>query len=501
MKLLALRLCEHDSNFSYYDGVKLHYYKSERTTQIKHHAFNNLWEWKKVIKFLWNVDYQDLDEIAIVVDPWLHNLPTDEESFFPATEYEYVSANCKVYRVNHHYAHALSTWMLTDKIPDVSIVIDGYGDYDKSWSIFKNNQLIKEGSLKVNGSLGTEMAEAARYLGITADNTADLAGKVMGLQSYGNLDLNFLEKIQQYNLYNVIELFSLKNWEEYKGDILLSRLTPLDWIKTVHYRAGQALVEFFSEFCSADDVISYSGGVAQNVIWNTELRKNFKNIVIPPHCSDEGLSLGAIEWLRQKNNLPKFNLDKFPYIQTDTSPEKSASLETIEQVANLLAEGKVIAWYQEHGELGPRALGNRSILMDPRLVNGKARINQIKNREPYRPFGASILKDHALKHFNLDFDNPYMLYVASPTSEEFDCITHIDNTCRVQTVDESNGSFFTLLQKFNSITGCPILLNTSLNVGGRPIAGYPEDAQELFNNSAIDVLVVGDSIIFNKPDL
>jgi carbamoyltransferase len=495
MKLLALRLCEHDSNISYFDGNKLHYHKSERTTQIKHHAFNNLWEWKKVIKGLWGVDYQDLDEIAIVVDSWLHHLPVDNETFFPAIEYDYVHADCPVYRINHHYAHALSTWMLADTPPTVSIVIDGYGDFDKSWSVFKNGQLVKEGSLKVNGSLGTEMADAARYLGVSAENSIDLAGKVMGLQSYGSIDYKFLEKLQQYNLYDVKGLFNLKNWEEHKGDALLAKLSPLDWIKTVHHRVGQALAEFFSEFCSPDDTISFSGGVAQNVIWNTELRKKFKNLIIPPHCSDEGLSLGSIEWLRQKNNLPKFTLDKFPYTQSDNSPVDTISTDAIKQVAELLYQGKVVAWYQEHGELGPRALGNRSILMNPTMSNGRARINHIKNRESYRPFGASILKSCTSKYFNLEFDNPYMLYVATPKTTAFSCITHIDNTCRVQTVNEDNGAFNLLLEEFYKLSGCPVLLNTSLNVGGRPIAGYIEDAKELFDSSSIDVLVVGNTII------
>ena len=145
MKLLALRLCEHDSNFSYFDGTRLHYFKSERSIQIKHHGFSNVWEWKKVIKDIWNLDPTDLDEIAIVFDPWVHNLPLDNESFFPAFEYEYFPAPCKVWRISHHLAHSLSPWMMNDVEPTISFIFDGYGDRDRAWTVIKNEKIIDTG--------------------------------------------------------------------------------------------------------------------------------------------------------------------------------------------------------------------------------------------------------------------------------------------------------------------------------------------------------------------
>jgi carbamoyltransferase len=495
MKLLALRLCEHDSNFSYFDGEKLHYFKSERTAQVKHHALNNIWEWRNVIKHIWNLDYKDLDEIAVVFDPWAHNLPhEDVETFFPAIEYEFIPAECKVWRVNHHLAHSLSTWMLTDQDPDVSIVLDGYGDRDTSWTVIKNNEIVKRGSFLNNGSFGTETAHAGRYLGVKADVDLDLAGKVMGLQAYGKINDRYLDVLKQYNVYSAKELFGIGNWFEFHKDPLVANLQPLDWIRTVHHRAGEALLEFFKEFANPDDVISYSGGVAQNVIWNTELKKHFKNLIIPPHCADDGLSLGAIEWLRKKHNLPPFKLDNFPFVQLDVAPEGTLTLETIKEVAKILASGKTVAWYQGHGEIGPRALGNRSILMDPRITNGKELINRIKNREGFRPFGASVLTEFKEHYFKIGYENPYMLYVADVVSPNLQAITHIDGTCRVQTVGDDNPTFKLLLEEFYNLTGCPVLLNTSLNLAGKPIAGYPENAQELFENSSLDCLVIGNTI-------
>ena len=147
-------------------------------------------------------------------------------------------------------------------------------------------------------------------------------------------------------------------------------VNELDWIKTVHEKLGDILVEFFLRYAKEDAIIGYSGGVAQNVIWNTLLKKEFPNIIIPPHSSDEGISLGAIEWLRKYHNLKKINFNNFPYNQSDISVNNITN-DNIIKIANYLAEGKIIGWYQGNGEIGPRALGNRSILMDPRIKDGK----------------------------------------------------------------------------------------------------------------------------------
>ena len=150
MKLLGLRLCEHDSNISYFDGKVLRYFKSERKYQIKHHAYDDLNFWKKEIKELWGVDYNDLDEIAIILDPWRYNLPTDNEEFFPAIRTEVLDVNdkTKVYRINHHYAHVLSCFPIYKKRPNIEIVIDGFGDQNNSWSIFKNDKVFKKSDYK-----------------------------------------------------------------------------------------------------------------------------------------------------------------------------------------------------------------------------------------------------------------------------------------------------------------------------------------------------------------
>tara|TARA_B100001564_G_scaffold185050_1_gene155511 strand:- start:1382 stop:2890 length:1509 start_codon:yes stop_codon:yes gene_type:complete len=496
MKLLGLRLCEHDSNISYFDGQKVHYLKSERLHQIKHHGYDNLWEYKNDIKRVFNIDVDEVDEIAIVIDPWVHKLPTDNEEFYPAIDYNYLPSKCKVTRVNHHLAHALSCWPLQSNRPEYEIIIDGFGDINNAWTVIKNDKVIKRGYMQFNGSLGAEMCQAGKWLNIEHNKWTeyDVAGKLMGLQSYGNILSKFKETLD-YDMSSINKLFDRENYFKFMNSQLLGTLKPLDWIRTVHDKVSDILVKFFEDITDKNynATISYSGGVAQNVIWNTALKNKFKNLVIPPHCNDEGLSLGALEYLRVKNNLPKFKLDNFPYCQSDESVDE-ASDDTINKTVQHLKEGKIVGWYQGYGEIGPRALGHRSLLINPMIENAKDIINKVKNRESYRPFGASILKEHQKEYFGTDIHNPHMLYVGSTTKINLDSITHIDGTCRYQTVDESNGVYYKLLRQFYRDTGCPLLLNTSFNINGKPILGNTQDTKLFFKESKIDVLVLGNDI-------
>jgi carbamoyltransferase len=498
MKLLSIVIPWHDANVSYFDGTNVYYHKFERTKQIKRFHFDNIWEWVYEIKNLWGIELSEIDEVVIDLDIEKYfgvtKIEPEDQMAFQLQDLIGENAlkvyfpNSKIWYLDHHYCHALSTWMIDDKT-DVSIVVDGLGA-GRTWSIFRKDQLLHTGFID-KGSIGFEMMKAGEYLGVSAGHYNDIAGKVMGLQSYGKLDKEYLKILQAFDIRHIKEIFSSEQYQNYKKDELLSRLSPLDWIHTVHHRMGEVLVDLFKQFAQLDEKISYSGGIAQNVVWNTEIKKVFKNLVIPPHSSDEGLSLGALEWLRKKNNLPKFQLEGFPYCQQDVSPIDVPTEETIKLAVKKLAEGKIVGWYQGQGEIGPRALGNRSILMDPRLIDGKEKINKIKKREQFRPFGASILTERYTDFFESGFADPYMLYVSKIKHENFPAITHIDGTCRVQTVDNNNAVFFTLLKEFNNLTGCPILLNTSLNVAGKPLAGYPENAKDLFFNSVLDCLFIG----------
>ena len=495
MKLLGLRLCEHDSNFSYFDGQTLHYYKSERDKGIKHHGFDNLWEWEDEIYKIWGISADDLDDICIVLDEWKYTGDHQSfQNFSPATEVKVL--NTCLYgkdRINHHFAHALSMWPLSPTAK-YDVVIDGFGEFDISWSVFSNHDLVLTGSKSINGSLGLLMCEVGRdFFGLGNNcHGLDIAGKLMGLQAYGMYDTHFARTLDSYTLDDADTIFDFQHWINRWGDEDIAYLKRLDWVHTVHEVIGDKLVDFFKTFAQPDDNITYSGGVAQNVVWNTKIKKHFPNLITPPHCNDDGLSLGAVEWLRRKYNLPEFTLPNWPYIVTDEGTEV-ATAETVKQAARLLAQGSIVGWYQNNGEVGPRALGNRSILCDPRLHDAKWRVNQIKRRENYRPFGASILESHTEQYFSESFSSPYMLYLFEVNGNDLDSVRHIDNTCRIQTVNENQPIFYALLDEFYKLTGCPLLLNTSLNVSGKGIAGSRRDAKSIFFDTPLDALFIGNT--------
>lgn len=487
MKLLSISTLNHDDSVAYFDGIKLHYHKFERSKQIKRFNYNDVALLISDIEELWDFKITDIDEVIIDID-LSKNKPCKIENIDEdGIKINLPNIKKSLWYIGHHYSHALSTWMISTTEPCVNIVIDGIGD-GRPWSVYKNNKMIAAGDIK-HGSIGWGMKNAGAKLNITADHYNDIAGKVMAIQSYGNLNITYLDILRRYNMNSINQIFSFDNWEQF-----LYKSTTLDWIHTVHYRIGELLIDFFKQYAEPDDIISYSGGVAQNVVWNTELQKNFKNIIIPPHSTDDGTSLGGIEWLRKKYNLPKFKLDNFPYCQSDFTPIDIPTGETIIKIANFLSLGKTVGWYQGNGEIGPRALGNRSILFDPRIKNGKEIINKIKKREDYRPFGASVLEEFVEEYFDTTIKDTYMLYVANVKTSNIPGITHVDGTSRIQVVDDTNDLFKKLLMQFYKITGCPILLNTSLNIAGKPLAGHPDDAINLFNTTCLDILVVGNKI-------
>jgi carbamoyltransferase len=222
-------------------------------------------------------------------------------------------------------------------------------------------------------------------------------------------------------------------------------------------------------------------------------------MIIPPHCPDDGISLGCVEFLRQKYQQPHFDRSGFPFWQSDEAPQTIPSKQIIDKTAELLAQGKIVGWYQGHGEIGPRALGNRSILMDPSIKGGKDIINnKVKHREEYRPFGASVLLKSTNDIFECEYDSPFMLYNYKCRDEKrFNSIVHVDGTCRIQTVAPTKEFevYYELITKFQDKTGIPMLLNTSLNVNGKPIAGTIDDAKSLYDTTELDVLVVGNDLI------
>ena len=264
-----------------------------------------------------------------------------------------------------------------------------------------------------------------------------------------------------------------------------------------------------------------SGGVALNCVATHAIREThlFDHIFVQPSAGDSGSALGAaalayaelngykkgcekleqVNWVLQYNSEYIYNLLNLMEIEFINCKNDRKVLN--EKVVDRLIDGKVVGWFQGRMEFGPRALGARSILADPRNEGMRDRLNDlVKKRESFRPFAPAILEEYAAEYIDLKIKSPFMLETCQvQTDIDLPAITHVDGSCRPQTVSAStNPAFHSLIMKFYEKTKCPILVNTSFNVRGEPIVCSPIDALRCFGNSGIDVLVLEDLIIVEQ---
>jgi carbamoyltransferase len=266
--------------------------------------------------------------------------------------------------------------------------------------------------------------------------------------------------------------------------------------------------------------LAYVGGVALNAVVNRLIlqESRFENLYVQPAAGDNGLALGCAfyGWLRvlRRERLLHDGSSAFGRIyqgiqivkeleQRSDDIEVVPASNVVEETAALLAEGLTVGWFQGSSEFGPRALGHRSILADPRLPHMRDHINaKIKAREDFRPFAPAVLDRHAKAYFDLDSPSPYMLLVAPMRVEHrttIPSVVHVDGSSRIQTVEAAiNPKFFALLEAFAVLTGLPVLLNTSFNRRRMPIVETPGNALDFFLECDLDVLVIEEYIVRKK---
>jgi carbamoyltransferase len=258
-----------------------------------------------------------------------------------------------------------------------------------------------------------------------------------------------------------------------------------------------------------------AGGVALNCVMNARIRdkSSFKNIWIQPAAGDSGTALGAAIWVdqQQRKSISKFTemthaywgpsyedeeIEKF-LKWTKTNYRKMEDVAT--ETANILAQDKIIGWFQGRMEFGPRALGSRSILASPINSNMQSRLNEVKDREDFRPVAPVVLEEDAPDWFINAHHSPFMLFVYDVKADKagkIPAVRHVDGTARIQTVNkQQHPLYYDLLQAFKKKTGVPVLINTSFNTLGKPIVCTPRDAIECFWSSPFDALVIGSFLL------
>ncbi len=448
----------------------------------------------------------------------------------------------KFISVDHHLSHAYSTYFMSPFEEAMIIIVDGQGNLNttESYYIARNKTITK---------IGGNNSERSKYKGIgrtyeTFTNycgwSAQEAGKTMGLAPYGK---EKYPNIELYEINDECEISSKCEGKYYHGSYNFCKKNNIDFGKMglgfdnkdaayfVQDRTEKIIIELVKRLYDKYKIknLCLAGGVFLNGVINNKIlnETEIENIFVPPFCDDTGQSIGnaLYGYYHHFNYSNRFQLKNayfgreyaeeeildvlekkqikyvLPYSvkSFDFNYRKSKNIEM--DTAKILSEGNIIGWFQGGSEIGPRALGHRSILCAPYPNEMKDKINsKIKHREMFRPFAPAILEEKVNEYFELNIPSPYMLNIGQAKEEnakKIPATLHVDNTGRVQTVNKSdNDKFYNLLVEFYNITNVPVLLNTSFNRGGEPIVETPKDALVMFCNTPMDYLILNDYIVW-----
>lgn len=438
---------------------------------------------------------------------------------------------------NHHTTHAAYACLTSPFDDAVCAVFDGYGEgTSHSYFRYEGGKLSMLDYPRSPKNLYGSLSSLGMYYGYTVcalfglEVTNGEEWKVMGLAPYGRLDPELLELLHRHVYVDGLDLVMDQNARD--SYLQLQRYTKradqsfedvADVAYTTQHHYNEILREIFERLydLGISRNIVLGGGCALNSTFNGLIPEctRFKNVYIPPAPSDDGNAIGAALLAYYQDHPERQPRKTFhtPYLGSDIDRAELRQFvangallgrvdlapgELCRYVAAELANGKIVAWMQGRAEFGPRALGNRSILADPRDESMKDRINAaVKFRERFRPFAPAILDEHGDEYFENYLVTPYMertLRFREKYRARLPAVSHVDGTGRLQTVKrEWNERFYDLIEAFYELTGVPVLLNTSLNVMGKPIVHSVGDAFNIYLSSGIDLLVIDDQV-FSK---
>lgn len=553
MNILGISALYHDSSCCLMqDGKLICAAQEERFTRIKYDS--NIP--KEAVRYCLSeagLAIQDVDIIAYYENPqkklsrqlWMlsQGLPFDEallerlDSHRPMNEIcDILGYDGEVECVDHHTAHAASSFCFSG-FPEAAIfTVDSVGEWaSTTFAHGTGSSLDMLGEIHFPHSFGLLYSTVTSYLGFDVN---DGEYKVMGLAPYGKplytdqiwtliltheneqfaLDLQYFDFLTGTRMYSdrFTGLFGqsarveTEELQQFHMDVARSLQVVLEELLLVKVRYLHEIVP--------SNYLCMAGGVALNCVANGKILREgpFTDLYVQPAAGDAGGSVGAAAYIHASHSNSPMNQYKMEhaYLGPSYSPDLIFKLlnetplefddyrnnfdELCESVAKRLAEGQIIGWFQDRMEFGPRALGARSILADPRRDDMRDKINAlVKKREAFRPFAPAVLVEKCNEHFDLEYPSPFMLLVCQVNSSlDLPAITHVDGSARVQTVEESvNPRFAGLLHHFDRITNCPILLNTSFNMKDEPIVCHPMEAIRCFVRSKMDALVLQDFVI------
>lgn len=433
----------------------------------------------------------------------------------------------------HHLSHAAYSFFTSPFNESAILTTDGVGEWSTTSIGIGNNtsvELLQD--IRWPHSLGLFYSAFTYFLGFQV-NEGEY--KLMGLSSFGKpkyYDLildNLIDVKNDGSIHLNMDYFAF-TYDRVMTNQKFSELFGIkprkesEETKQIHFDIGASAQKVLEDILlkmvehlykkTQSKNLCLGGGVALNGVANYRILKesSFENIHIPPSPGDAGSAIGAAQYMyysHQENKRmmvdstkniienvyvgPSFSSTEIKQFldNQNIKYERFDDEELIKKCAKLIADGNVVGWYQGKMEWGPRALGNRSILADPRRKEMKDILNEkIKHRESFRPFAPSILEENFSEYFDMDIPSPYMLFV-SPIKkpEKIPAVTHVDGTGRLQTVSKNaNPLYHKLITEFYNLTGVPVVINTSMNVKGEPIVNTPEEAYNMLIKTDMDYI-------------
>lgn len=445
-----------------------------------------------------------------------------------------------VHTIKHHLAHASSAYRVSGFNECAILVVDNRGeDVSTSLGFAKNGKITFFKEINIQNSLGIFYNRATEFTGLYGKYRE--VGKFMGLASYGQPTMtmplspnrnqflfDILPNIENESIFDSISLratqlkaYFEENCFPYESGNKEEIMSYANFAASAQKALEDVLMDFVKELKEVTnmDNLVLAGGVALNCSANGRIEKMgiFKNMFIPPFPSDAGTAVGsALELYYQlygkeglDNPLKMAGLG-ISYTEDETLLVLEKYKGKIDYVvfnenemypfvAKAISEGKIVGWMQDGFEAGPRALGYRSILADPRTRRSLIKLNLIKDREMWRPIAPSVLQEQYTEFFEGHEDSKYFMNVATTVRDNkrksIPAVVHIDNTARPQLVTKEHKKYYELIGAFFRLTGIPILCNTSFNSRGVPLVNTPENAIECFLEREIDLLVIGNIII------
>ena len=477
-----------------------------------------------------------------VIPKWLHKrLWIKEEIRNYLKEYD-----GKIIFPEHHLSHAAYSFFSSPFTESAILTIDGVGEWTTtSFGYASGTKIHLTNDIRWPHSLGMFYSAFTYFLGFQV-NEGEY--KLMGLSAYGKPKYYDLIMDEIIDVKSDGSLKLNMNYFAYTYDRVMTNdkfaelfgIEPRkedSKIEQIHYDIGASAQLVLEETLlkmsnyvykkTKEKNLCLGGGVALNGVANYRILKEgpFENIFIPPSPGDGGSAIGCAQYayfshlkntrsieqnssLRIKNSVylgPQYTNEEIEtFLKENNIPfKKLENSHLLKETVSLISNEKVVGWYQGRMEWGPRALGNRSILADPRNPEMKDILNEkIKHREKFRPFAPSILEEYVSDYFEIDMPSPYMLLVAKVKQpDKIPAVTHVDGTGRLQTVSkESNPLFYDLINEFYSLTNVPVLINTSMNIRGEPIVNTPQETFNMLLKTDMDFLVMGNFLI-SKDDV